>query len=282
MPFIPISISEIRPFVRFVITTKGLNHTMKLFAFEHRLIFMKKGEAKIAVGGKEYSLTENDAILIRAGIDYRMTSSEDAASTYIYFDMTMANSDKKLRIKPVSVIKEDQLFCNRCLIFDDQPLTVLKIPGSANIRNRVESISNLFSPANTQYDENILSGMMVTVISRLLSNASKGLGGGYSADVVAKVIKYITENYNEAITLKSIASAVNFHQSYISRCFQKELNMPIHKYLLTFRLEQAMQLLMYSDSNIATIAEKTGFSNDKHFSTTFKKYYGISPSGLRK
>lgn len=43
-----------------------------------------------------------------------------------------------------------------------------------------------------------------------------------------------------------------------------------------------MELLRQSDLNMTEIAERTGFSTSRYFSTAFKKYTGITPTQYKE
>lgn len=53
-------------------------------------------------------------------------------------------------------------------------------------------------------------------------------------------------------------------------------------YLINIRISEAIKLLKKKDVNITDIALDTGFYSSQHFSTTFKKLTGYTPSEFRK
>ena len=53
-------------------------------------------------------------------------------------------------------------------------------------------------------------------------------------------------------------------------------------YLINIRISEAIKLLKRQDRNITDIALDTGFYSSQHFSTTFKKLTGYTPSEFRK
>lgn len=53
-------------------------------------------------------------------------------------------------------------------------------------------------------------------------------------------------------------------------------------YLINIRISEAMKLLNRQDENVTDIALSTGFYSSQHFSTTFKKLTGYTPSEFRK
>lgn len=59
-------------------------------------------------------------------------------------------------------------------------------------------------------------------------------------------------------------------------------DMSPNEYINKIRMESAMEMLRQSDLNITEIAEKTGFSSSRYFSTAFKKFTGITPSQYKE
>ena len=52
------------------------------------------------------------------------------------------------------------------------------------------------------------------------------------------------------------------------------------EYIRSIRLKRARALLKEKNKNISEVAYSVGFSNPKYFSTSYKKYYGQSPSAF--
>ncbi len=53
-------------------------------------------------------------------------------------------------------------------------------------------------------------------------------------------------------------------------------------YLINIRISEAIKLLKRREASITDIALDTGFYSSQHFSTTFKKLTGYTPSEFRK
>lgn len=54
-------------------------------------------------------------------------------------------------------------------------------------------------------------------------------------------------------------------------------DIPVHKYIINKRLENAAVLLSQKHINISEAASLSGYSNMSHFSASFRKKYGVLP-----
>lgn len=59
---------------------------------------------------------------------------------------------------------------------------------------------------------------------------------------------------------------------------QKKVGKTIVQYKTEVRMEKALELLERTDYTITEITFLVGYTDISHFSKTFKKYYGRSPS----
>ncbi|BFH59831.1 helix-turn-helix transcriptional regulator [Paenibacillus azoreducens] len=96
------------------------------------------------------------------------------------------------------------------------------------------------------------------------------------------ISQYIELHYMENLYLDHIAEIVETSPKYFSSYFKKTFGINYVEYLNKVRLSHAKELLKDSTLSIGEIGEKTGYLNSSTFTTTFKKYYGISPSEFRK
>ncbi|KRE82566.1 AraC family transcriptional regulator [Paenibacillus sp. Soil766] len=94
--------------------------------------------------------------------------------------------------------------------------------------------------------------------------------------------QYIELHYMENLYLDHMAELLNTSPKYFSNYFKKTFGVGYVEYLNKVRLSHAREFLRHTELSVAEIGEKTGYLNASTFTTTFKKYYGISPSEFRK
>jgi AraC-like DNA-binding protein len=56
----------------------------------------------------------------------------------------------------------------------------------------------------------------------------------------------------------------------------------VNEFIKTMRMKRAAMLLTQSDMNINEISELVGFADRSHFSKSFTKHFGISPTQYQK
>lgn len=99
---------------------------------------------------------------------------------------------------------------------------------------------------------------------------------------IKKIVLYIRKNLTNRISLDDIAKNLYITKEHLSRLFKKEMGVTISEYIIKTKIEQAKNLLRHTDYNILDIAVLLNFANSSHFSNSFKKITGLSPSDYRK
>lgn len=97
-----------------------------------------------------------------------------------------------------------------------------------------------------------------------------------------RIIKYISTEYMNDITLKNICRRFNYSFSYMSMKFKKTLGMTYMEYLQKTRVEQSMRLLVSTNISVNEIARLVGYRDTKAFYTVFKRFSNTTPAKFRK
>ncbi len=98
---------------------------------------------------------------------------------------------------------------------------------------------------------------------------------------IMNAIAYMHEHYHETIKLEHLAklsylSRTSFIEKFKSICKQSP-----SAYLTEIRINAAKNLLLKTNHSIHEIAEKTGFYDSAHFTKSFKRATGKSPTAFR-
>jgi len=103
----------------------------------------------------------------------------------------------------------------------------------------------------------------------------------FNLKAVRQAIKYIEENFNQEISLESVANFVCLSPNYFSSIFKKEVGSTFVEYLTELRIKKAKELLNNLENNINQVASKVGYQDSRYFSRVFKTIVGVPPTTYR-
>ncbi len=98
---------------------------------------------------------------------------------------------------------------------------------------------------------------------------------------IESVKRYIYENYDKEISVDHLADMVYMAPSYLSHVFKKETGQNLSKFIKTYRMEKAKELLDETHHKIVSISYAVGYPNVSYFCQSFREYYGVSPQRYR-
>jgi AraC-like DNA-binding protein len=106
----------------------------------------------------------------------------------------------------------------------------------------------------------------------------------YSKDIprVKQVLDYIHQNYRDKLTLEEMALSCGISKSECCRFFKKVMRQTPFEYLLKYRIQKSIPLLIDPELNITEIAETIGFVGASYYSEIFRRFMYCSPTEYRK
>jgi len=144
--------------------------------------------------------------------------------------------------------------------------------------------SNSETPAGRLYADSLIQ----TLILHLLKNYStanaiqENLNGGLSGYKLRRVTEFIDANLEEDLSLAEIAAVADLSQYHFARAFRKTTGATPQQYVMQQRIERAKELLARDDLPIVEISLRTGFKNQSHFTTLFRKFTNLTPKLWRE
>lgn len=83
------------------------------------------------------------------------------------------------------------------------------------------------------------------------------------------------------LTVDELARRVGTSPFHLCRVFRRWTGRTIHDHLTRLRLRLALEGLAAPGSDLAAVAVDAGFAHHSHFTATFRRYFGLTPSELR-
>lgn len=133
------------------------------------------------------------------------------------------------------------------------------------------------------YADSLIQTLTLHVL-RSYSTASAMIeraNGGLSGYKLRQVKEFIDANLDSDLGLAEIAAVANLSQFHFARAFRKSVGVTPQQYLMERRIERAKQLLSKDDLPIVEISLLTGFKNQSHFTTLFRKFTNLTPKTWR-
>ena len=226
------------------------------------LLYLKKGNPRYFVEGKDYKLSKNTLIISRPGDRHR-----------IYFD-------------------EPSVYERYNILYDEKKLPegiMEKIPKGIDIINfdSTSIVNELFKKTDyyaEHFEGSELSRVLCSLTEEIFYNAvifAKDMplqvGSASSNRLVATAIDYINENLTTVSGLDEICDMLYITKSHLHHLFIKHLQISPKKYILMKKLDKARKAIR-SGKRPVDIYIDCGFSDYSTFYRDYKNVFGHSPS----
>ncbi len=96
------------------------------------------------------------------------------------------------------------------------------------------------------------------------------------------ILQHIQSHWNEDLSLAKLAEEEYLSVSYLSRFFQKNLQMSFSQYVKEIRLGHGAEMLTGSSHSVTHIAYDCGFQSPSVFIEAFKQHYRQTPGQYRQ
>jgi AraC family transcriptional regulator len=96
-----------------------------------------------------------------------------------------------------------------------------------------------------------------------------------------QVKEIIDVSFCDNLTIAGMAETVGVHPVHLATVFRKHYRCTIGECIRQRRVEYASRRLSLSEDTLVEIALAAGFSDQSHFSKTFKHFTGLSPARFR-
>lgn len=239
---------------------------------EHVLVYLYSGEQLIEDRDEKIVLQAGECAFIRR--DHRLKMYKNSKGEELYKGISLTFKRNVLR---EFYSKMDKAEIPKNITLTDENVFKLK---------QTPAIESLFQSLNPYFDSNVKPTDGVTHLKLLegiyaLLNSNELLYPilfDFAEPWKVDILEFLNENYQDELTMEQIASFTGRSLATFKRDFKKISNLTPQKWLIKKRLEVAYFKLKEEGKKVQDVYEEVGFKNPSHFSTAFKKQYGISPT----
>lgn len=159
--------------------------------------------------------------------------------------------------------------------------TVLKLPQTVEIASLFASMTPYFNP-EVKPKDNFMELKLQEGLMALLAVDERFIPTMFDFNEPWKIdiLGFMEENLACDLSIEEIAHYTGRSLAIFKRDFKKISNLTPEKWLIKKRLEKAYELLNTGKKKVVEVSMEVGFRNPSHFSTAFKKEFGISPTAV--
>jgi AraC-like DNA-binding protein len=149
--------------------------------------------------------------------------------------------------------------------------------------HNVVRFANQFKQQLTDYNDiSSVSRILNNFLGQLMDNTSSWAETEKHMDArIKNVIRLLKESNEDRLSLRELADRAGLSDSRLVHLFKEQVGIPIRRYALWIRLNRAI-LEIARTRNLTEAAHNAGFADSAHFSRTFLRMFGSSPSEILK
>lgn len=152
-------------------------------------------------------------------------------------------------------------------------------------RERIKSCFELLMhgvPTQPYYREQIHSAAKLTLLCFLTHLHPVESTNNKTVDYVRRAIRYLHDHADDNVRLPGVAASLHIAPCYLSGIFPQYAGCTFGEYLTRIRLGRARELLQNTEESVTDIAGQCGFGCVSAMNRAFRKYFGCSPSQMRR
>lgn len=99
---------------------------------------------------------------------------------------------------------------------------------------------------------------------------------------ISQAVDFIDANIDQSLELHLLAKVSAMSVFHFARRFKEAVGLSPHRYVMNRRVHRACQMLQCGRVRLADLALTCGFSSQAHFTTAFRREFGVTPGEYRR
>ena len=171
-------------------------------------------------------------------------------------------------------------------IFDSSnPDRINCIRGTGALKDKITEVGenivdNLKNADDKELNITINILELLLISEQLYTTENIGESASFSA-ITQQAIEYISNHFNEKITIEKIAKELGYSTIYLAKKFKKDTGKSIYTYITEYRISKST-ILLKEGNNVTETCYSVGFGDCSNFIRNFKTTIGVSPYKYKK
>jgi AraC-like DNA-binding protein len=281
------SSKELLPFSHITEFALRRNNSIRLNSFTPsisnciRFCYIVEGKFEWVIENQHYILYPSDLAIIMPGQHFSADKGYLDIGTLFWLHLEIEqteNKPKSLLGKWSGVSPGELITMKKILLLNPCPvISKLREAGSVlqDLQNELFSQEIGYSTRVNQ----LLDELFILITRQLTrqNNSHRDF-----PQTFLRLEETLRKNLSHQWTVEEMAALVGLGTTAFNEKVKNFTGFSPLNYLINIRISEAIRLLKRPDVNVTNIALETGFYSSQHFSTTFKKLTGYTPSQFRK
>lgn len=244
-----------------------------------RIYFIQDGKFEWSIGNESYVLYPGDLLFLTPEVTLVSTNNVLEIGSFSWIQIKLENNGGYFMKGCWSSLSNEENIQINNILLQRQSCFIEKFSEAGNIFKCIQK--EIFDQLiGYQTRVNHLIDDLFIQIARNLTRINNS-GRDFPATFM-QLEQELRRNLSHQWTVEEMASYVGLGTTLFNEKVKKYSGFTPLAYLINIRVSEAIKLLKKTDISLTDIALNTGFYSSQHFSTTFKKLTGYTPSEFRK
>lgn len=253
---------------------------------ECNLIFVDYGEIEMTIDGHIHLLKEGQSFLIPSQAAYSFQVKENAVNLLLIRFLPKTTRILQVIYQQIITLERAhrQLFAQ--IMYEAKTV----FPAAT---------TNVFHVVDDQRLENIPTGaeeLIYLYLAQLLIFMARAgqvvipekpkpttslIKRHFETKEIDDIITYMEANLDKNLSIAELSDHFFVSPSYLKKTFKKETGYSLITFYRILKMERAKQWMRENEMNFTEISCRLGYDTLHHFSNSFKKYTGLSPTAYK-
>ena len=245
------------------------------------ICYVKKGRYNWCVEGKEYSLYPNEGFLT-CPWEFHGSSKGFVDIGEIYW----------IVITPQKMTPNGDFHLAKWTSFSkdqEKQIGVILANNKTPVFTKASFLEDLLSELNYElqtkqlgYNIKVQNLLELVILETTRCIKNRNLEEQKDNQLILEFENFLNSNLEQKCNIDQMAAHFNMGSTAFNDKVKKLTGFSPSSYLINLRIEKSKDLLTKTKDNLTEIALACGFYSSQHFSSTFKKRTGMTPSAFRK
>ena len=244
-----------------------------------RIYFVLDGKFEWIIDENKFNLYPGDLAVILPGQVFGGVNGILNIGTLMWLNLKVNNTIPG-RILPgswSSLTESESITISKILLFNSSSI-LIKLREHTLLQNIKNELTNQEIGYTTRVNQ-LIDELFINIARQVIrqNNSQRDF-----PQTFLKLEQTLRQNLAHQWTVEEMAALTGLGATAFNEKVKNYTGFSPLNYLINIRISEAIKLLNQEEENVTTIALTTGFYSSQHFSTTFKKLTGYTPSEFRK